>query len=402
MKFEYKIYDLIKKKSVKGKIEAENLDSAINYLKSYNNLIIEVKPEVSFSEQLSKIFFNKITFNDIVDFTRQFSIMLNAGLNIIDTFDILKKQTSKQSMLKLIKSIDEDIKSGSSLSNSLKKHSDIFDNLYISLVQSGEKSGQLAEILSKLADDLEKKREYASKIKSALAYPIVILITMVIVIFIVFTFIMPQLMKMFNEMNLDLPITTRVLMLISFFLNKNWPLVLLLVLLFLISVKEFLSTEKGKKIIDAKIISIPFFSKLIRMSNLVNSTRTLAILTKSGVSILESLEIVSSTATNYVYYEAFKRIYKKVEKGESIGRAFSEEKFFPPILIQMIQVGEETGHLDETLTRISKYFEVETEMAIKTLMSLIEPMILIILGIGVGFLVMSVISPIYQLTGSIK
>lgn len=402
MKFEYKIYDLIKKKSVKGKIEAENLDSAINYLKSYNNLIIEVKPEVSFSEQLSKIFFNKITFNDIVDFTRQFSIMLNAGLNIIDTFDILKKQTSKQSMLKLIKSIDEDIKSGSSLSNSLKKHSDIFDNLYISLVQSGEKSGQLAEILSKLADDLEKKREYASKIKSALAYPIVILITMLIVIFIVFTFIMPQLMKMFNEMNLNLPITTKVLMLISFFLNKNWPLVLLLVLLFLISVKEFLSTEKGKKIIDAKIISIPFFSKLIRMSNLVNSTRTLAILTKSGVSILESLEIVSSTATNYVYYEAFKRIYKKVEKGESIGRAFSEEKFFPPILIQMIQVGEETGHLDETLTRISKYFEVETEMAIKTLMSLIEPMILIILGIGVGFLVMSVISPIYQLTGSIK
>lgn len=402
MKFSYKIFDPNKNKPITGIVESENEENLIKYFKSKNFLIIDIRPVLSISEQIKNLFFSQISFNDTVNFTRQMAMMVNAGLNVVDSLEIFKRQTNKKSLLNLINKILEDIRAGINFSDALKKHNKIFNNLYISLIKAGEKSGKLDEILMNLANDLEKKREFNSKIKSALAYPVIVIITMVIVIFIMFAFIIPQLLSMFREMNLELPLTTRIIMSLSFFLQRNWYFVIIVSMLFLIYFHWWKKTKKGKYLIDKTLINLPAFSQLIMMANLVNTTRTLSILTKAGVSILDSLNIVAETTLNTVYKNSFKNIYQKVEKGESLGKAFSSEEIFPPILIQMVQVGEETGRLDETLERIANYFEMESEMAIKMIMTLIEPAILIILGLGVGFLVMSVISPIYQLTGSIK
>ena len=400
MKFIYK--GIKNQKIVKGKIEAERENEVIDYLKSKGIIIIDIRQEKSSLSYFLQSIFGRVSFTDLVDFTRQLAIMLNAGLTLVDCFDILKKQVTKPALLKIITGIDEQIRAGSSFSGALVNYQPLFNNLYISLVKSGEKSGKLDQILLKLADNLEKQREFRGKIKGALIYPVIIILAMVGVMFIMITFVIPQLLNLYKDFNISLPFTTQILILISSFLQKFWPLVITTGFIGGNFLKKYLSTKKGKRILDGRLLKLPVFSKVIQMSALVDTTRTLSILIGSGVSILESLNIVIETSGNIIYQEAFERIYRKVEKGESLGKALAEEEIFPPILVQMTIVGEETGHLDETLMRISRYFEMESELAIKAMTTLIEPAILVFLGLGVGFLVMSVISPIYQLTSSIK
>lgn len=400
MKFVYK--GIKNQKIIKGKIEAEEEKEVIDYLKSKGIIIIEIQEEKSSSIYFLQSIFGRISFTDLVDFTRQLAIMLNAGLTLVDCFDILKKQVTKPALLKIIIGIDEQIRAGNSFSAALANYRPLFSNLYISLVKSGEKSGKLDQILLKLADNLEKQREFRGKIKGALIYPIIVILAMIGVMFIMITFVIPQLLNLYKDFNISLPLTTQILILISSFLQKFWPLVITCGLVSLSFLKKYFSTKKGKKSLDGQLLKLPVLSKVIKMSALVDTTRTLSILIGSGVSILESLNIVIETSGNIIYQEAFERVYRKVEKGESLGKALAEEEIFPPILVQMTIVGEETGHLDETLMRISRYFEMESELAIKAMTTLIEPAILVFLGLGVGFLVMSVISPIYQLTSSIK
>lgn len=400
MKFLYKVFD--KNKIVRGKIEADKEEKAVEYLKSKNLIIIEVKQQKHPFSQLSQTIFSKVSFTDIVDLTRQLAIMLNAGLTIMDCFDIFKKQVSKPALLKIIYQIDEDIRAGNSFSSALIKHKHLFSNLYISLIKSGEASGKLDQILLKLADNLEKQREFRGKIKGALIYPIIVIVAMLAVMFIMITFVIPQLLNLYKDFNIQLPITTQILILISSFFQKFWPLVLGITFVVFVLIKNYLKTKQGKKIFDANILKLPAIGKVVKMAALVDTTRTFAILIGSGVSILDALDIVIETSSNTVYQEAFTKIYKKIEKGQSLGKALDEEEIFPPILVQMTTVGEQTGHLDETLMRISKYFEMESELAVKTMTTLIEPAILLFLGVGVGFLVISVITPIYQLTSSFK
>jgi type IV pilus assembly protein PilC len=400
MKFFYKA--LQNDKIVKGKIEADKEEEVVLFLKNKGLFLIELKKEEKSSIQLFNIFFDRINFSDIVNFTRQIAIMINAGLTLIESLDILKKQTTKESLKKMIIDIDQEIKAGNSFSTALKKHSQHFSHLYISLVRSGEASGKLAEILLKLAENLEKEREFKGKIKSALIYPVIIIIAMLGVMFIMITFVLPRLLNLYKDFNIDLPATTKFLIFVSSFMTKFWPIILGGIFLFTVIIKNYLRTKEGKLFYDSTVLKLPMISNVIKISSLVDITRTLSILIGAGVSILESLNIVRETSENLVYQKAFENIYKKVEKGVSLGTAMEEEEIFPPILVQMTQVGEQTGHLDDTLGRISRYFEMESELAVKTMTTLIEPAILVFLGVGVGFLVMSVITPIYNLTSSFK
>lgn len=396
------IYKAIRNnKIIKGKIEGESEKKVIDYLKSQGLIVVSVNPVVSSSVYLFQTVLGKISFTDIVDFTRQLAIMLNAGLTLVDCFDILKKQITKPAFLKMILKIDEEVRAGNSFSNALKK-TGYFNNLYIALVRSGEKSGKLDQVLLKLADNLEKAREFRAKIKGALIYPIIIVLAMIGVMFIMVTFVVPRLLNLYKDFNLSLPITTQILILISEFLQKFWILIITSIFLGGYLFSRWQKTVSGKKTIDGLLLKIPMINKVIKMSSLVDSTRTLSILIGSGVPILEALEIVIETSDNLIFQQAFKNVFKKIEKGESLGKAFEEEEIFPPILVQMATVGEQTGHLDETLIRISRYFEMESTLAIKAMTTLIEPAILLFLGLGVFFLVSSVISPIYQLTTSIK
>lgn len=386
---------------VSQKIESNSERDVVDYLKRNGYIPIKVQEIKPLLPEFVTMF-DRIGFGEIVDFTRQLAIMLNAGLTLIDSFSILQKQITKPSLLLMIKSIYKDVLGGSTFSKALQKYPSHFSNLYISLVKSGEASGKLSEILLRLADNLEKQREFQSKIKGALIYPIIVVIGMIGVMFVMVTFVVPKLLNLYKDFNVELPISTQILMFISEFSTRFWPVILLAVFGAIVFAKRYFSTKVGKQSFDELSLRLPVFGKIISISALVDTTRTLSILIGSGVSILESLNIVIDTSGNIVYQNAFKQIYKQVEKGISMGEAFDNERIFPPILIQMTTVGEQTGHLDDTLLRISKYFEMESEMAVKTMTTLIEPLILVFLGLGVGFLVLAVITPIYNLTSSIK
>lgn len=400
MFFQYKA--LKDGKTIVKKIEAASSKAVIDYLQKNDYFPISVEKvqerSLSFLDNLTQ----RVNFNDIVDFTRQVAIMLNAGLTLIDALEILKKQTVKLPLKKMIDAIDTKIKAGSSFSVALKDYKGNFSNLYISLVRSGEASGKLGEILLRLADNLEKELEFKSRLKGALVYPIIVVVGMFVVIFIMVTFVLPKLLGLYKDFNVELPLSTKILIAISGFSTRFWPLVLVLIVAGYYFAKKYLSTKDGKKSFDQFILKLPVFGHIISVSALVESTRTLAILISAGISILDALSIVVDSTDNSVFQQAFLTVSQKVEKGQSIGMALEQEGIFPPILVQMSLVGEQTGNLDETLLRLSKYFEMESEIATKTMTTLIEPLILIVLGVGVGFLVMSVITPIYNLTNSFK
>lgn len=400
MFFEYKA--LKKNKVVKGKVEANDQADAIRYLKNNDYFPIEVKKVTSSSFAILDTFFNRVTFNDVVDFTRQIAIMLNAGLTLIDCFEILRRQITRPLLLKIVEDIDREVRGGKSFSETLKKYPEHFSDLYISLVKSGEASGKLSEILLKLAENLEKQREFQGKIKGALIYPLIVIIGMISVMFIMVTFVVPKLLGLYKDFNIPLPVSTQILIIISSFTSKFWPLIIVAVFFGITFMRRYLKTKQGKLLYDQMLLKIPMIKNVIKIAVLVDSTRTLAILIGSGVSILDGLNIVVETTSNSIFQQAFKSITKQVEKGVSLGQAMTNEGIFPPILVQMTTVGEQTGHLDDTLLRISRYFEMESELAVKTLTTLIEPAILVFLGVGVGFLVMSVITPIYNLTTSFK
>jgi len=384
------------------KIEAASSAAVVDYLQKNGYFPISVEKVKELNLGLFTTLTQQLNFNDIVNFTRQVAIMLNAGLTLIDCLEILKKQTTKITLRKMIESIDAKIKGGSSFSVALKDYKKNFSNLYIALVKSGEASGKLGEILLRLADNLEKEREFKSKLKGALVYPVIIVLGMFIVMFIMITFVLPKLLGLYKDFNVELPLSTKILIAVSSFSTKFWPIVLALGIAAFFFIKNYLSTKAGKKAFDKFSLKLPVFGNIISISALVESTRTLAILIGAGISILDALSIVVDSTDNSVFQQAFLTVSHKVEKGQSMGIAFEQEEIFPPILVQMSQVGEQTGNLDDTLLRLSKYFEMESEMATKTMTTLIEPMILVILGVGVGFLVMSVITPIYNLTNSFK
>ncbi len=386
---------------VNGRVEADNEADAITYLKSNGYFPIQVKQVEANNTEFFDALFNKVGFDDVVNFTRQLAIMLNAGLTLIDSFDILKKQIDKKALLAVIVEIDKELRGGSSFSDSLKKYPKYFSNLYISLVKSGEASGKLSEVLGKLADDLDKSKEFMAKIKGALIYPAIVIIGMFIVGFIMMTFVLPTLLSLFKDLNADLPIQTQVLIFVSNFFSHFWWLIIIVTAATVTLTKRYLATPGGKFVFDTFSLKVPVINNIIRKSTLVNSTRTLSILIGSGVSILDALKIIIDTTTNAIYKNAFVSIHSQVERGTSLGQAMINEEIFPPILVQMTLVGEQTGHLDETLFRVSAYFQAESEAAVKALTTLIEPAILVILGVSVAFLVTAIIAPLYSIGNAI-
>lgn len=396
-------YRAIKNGKVESKtIEAISQDDVVSYLRQKDYFVVDVRRDRAGSLIGLEGIVNRVTFNDIVDFTRQLAIMLNAGLTIVEALEILRKQIVKESLHKIIVDIETQIKAGNSMSFVLRQYPQHFSNLYIALVKSGEASGKLSEILLRLSENLEKQREFRGKLRGALIYPVFILSAMIAVMFIMITFVIPKLLELYKNFQVELPFSTKILIAVSTFSATFWPLILIIVVAIIVGLRQFLQTKQGKTVKDSLVLQLPIVKGVIRMAALVDSTRTLAILVGSGVSILESLSIIIDTTENVVYKESFARVYKKVEKGQSLGGAFGDDILFPPILTQMTIVGENTGHLDDTLTRLSKYFEFESELAIKTMTTLIEPTILVILGLSVGGLVFSIITPIYTLTTSIK
>lgn len=400
MLYQYKAIQNDRK--IVGEMEAGSEKEISEYLQTNGYFPVEILEKKKSSLNRLKAFFEVIAFQDVVYLTRQFAIMLNAGLTLIDSIDIIKKQVSKASLKKMLNDLDRQLRDGKTFSQALLNYPKQFSHFYIALVKSGEASGKLDQVLSKLAENLEIQREFRQKIKNALIYPIVITGAMGAMIFVMFSFVMPKLLGLYKDFQVELPETTKQIMVLSDFMSANWVVVLIGIIGAIAGLLKLAHTQKGKYFIDKYSFKVPVFGNFVRVSGLVDTTRTLSILISSGVPILDGLVIVTDVSSNVVFREAFLRITKKVEKGMSVGSALSNEPIFPESLVQMTIVGEQTGHLDETLLKLAEYYQTESEMAIKGMLTLLEPAIIIMLGLSVSFLVLAVITPIFTLTNSFQ
>ena len=392
-----------KGESIDGFIDAANPSEAAAYLRSKELVPIKiVKKEKSKIEEFIPFLGNKIKKNDIVNFTRQLSAMLSSGLTLLRSLEILKNQVGNKALVEIIDSVIKDIQEGASFSRAISKYPQVFSPVYIALIEASEASGLLDKAFLRLADTLEKQQKLRSTVKSALTYPAIVIAMMIIVVVIMMLFVIPQISSLYQSLNVSLPLPTLILIKLSNFLVSFWliPLIFLAVLGF--AYNRWYKTVEGRLTIDSIFLKIPIFGNLTKKTILAEFSRTLGILLGSGTLVVEALNKVSNITGNIHYKNAIDDVAKRVEKGVSIGDAMSLYYLFPPNLVELVKIGEQTGKLDETLVKGSEYFENEVDQTVKTLSTAMEPIILVILGIGVAFLVISILTPIYQITSAIK
>lgn len=393
--FRYKVRDK-DNQVIDGKLEATTEKQAAEVLRSKGYWVTSLsKNEEGFLFGLNK--FKKPKEDEMVDFTRQLSTMIDSGLTLIDALRILKNQ-APSAMVQVIEKILTEIESGKSLSQALEATGDIFSSVYIALVRVGESAGLLDNILKKLAESMESEREFRDKTKGALVYPAIIVIGMVVVVVIMMIFVIPKMTQMYVDMGIELPILTRILIGVSDFMVHYWYLLFGSIAVLVSAFKKWTKTELGGMIVEQITFKIPIWGKLKEDMILAKFARTMGLLVASGISVLEALRIVGDTLGSRIYKGGVDRVMGRVEKGVSLAESMSTIEEFPQILPQMVSVGEQTGKLDEVLTRLAIYYEAESAQKIKTLTTAIEPLIMVVMGVGVGFLVAAVILPIYNLT----
>lgn len=381
--------------TVKGKVEAPDKSQAAGILMSRKLLVVNVAP-VGEAMFVSKML-NKVKHEDLVNFTRQLATMIDAGLPLATGLNILKEQNNP-AMGEVVATLLREVEGGSTFAKALEKQPDVFDRIYVQLVKAGELGGVLDKVLDKLAENLEKDKEFRAKTKGAMIYPIIVFIAMLVVGFVMMVFVVPKLTDMYADFGAELPLPTLILMSIANFMNKFWYLILFGVGGLVAAFRAWNKTKAGQKKTDEILFKVPIVGSLRQKIILTSFSRTLSLLLSSGVPLLNALVIVAESMDSILYREAMRSITKKIEKGVSLSRAVSVFELFPGILHQMLSVGEETGKIDEVLLKLSKYFESESEQAVKNLTSAMEPVIMVVLGIGVGAMVIAIIMPIYSLT----
>ncbi len=334
-------------------------------------------------------------------FTRHLSIMLKSGLSLTRALAILSVQTRSKRFKKLLSRVKDDVESGKSFAESLAAQK-VFSPLYVSMVKVGELGGNLGEVLDLLALQMLKSHNLKSKVKGAMIYPLIVVLAMIGVGTAMMIFVVPKLVDIFEGFEIELPLTTRILIGFTKFFNEFWYFFLIGFVIFIIWLKWFLSTNLGKKIWHKIILKTPYIKGMSMRINITNFARNLSLLVKSGMPIVESLKVISTTFKNIYYQEALKDSSKKVRKGVNLGEALEKyPNLFSGLVLQMVTVGEETGSLDDILAKLADFYEAETDQQMKNISSVIEPVLMIIVGIAVAIMAVSIISPIYSLMGQI-
>jgi type IV pilus assembly protein PilC len=384
----------------KGELAANSKEEVIALLRKQNILPINV----SAKPKELKLSFGapKITDKDIVILTRQLATMIDAGLPLVQCLDILGSQTENKALGKIVAQVRTDVESGSTFADALKKHPKVFDNLYVNMVAAGEAGGILDTILQRLATYMEKFAKIKAQIKSAMIYPSVILTVAVAVVALLMIVVVPMLANMFAEAGQALPLPTRIVISISNFL-KGWGglSILGVIIIFFVALRQTRKTEKGLRMTDGIALKIPVAGSLIQRVAVAKFTRTLGTLLTSGVPIMEGLLIVSRTAGNKVVEESVMYTRQSVSEGKTLAEPLGKSKVFPQMVVQMIAVGEATGALDNMLNKIADFYDDEVDAAVATLTSMLEPMLMIFLGITVGFVIVAMYMPIFQMGSTI-
>jgi len=380
----------------KGEIAANSKEDVLALLRKQNIQPINVtaKPKdikLSFGAP-------KVKDKDVVIFTRQLATMIDAGLPLVQCLDILGSQTENKTLHKTVNQVRSDVESGSTFADALKKHPKIFDGLYCNMVAAGEAGGILDTILARLAAFMEKFAKIKGQIKSAMIYPAIILFVAIAVVSLLLVVVVPMLANIFVEAKMQLPFPTRIVMAFSNFL-KGWGglgLLLAAVGIF-VGLKQFRKTEQGLRTTDAIALKVPVAGSLIQRVAVAKFTRTLGTLLTSGVPILEGLLIVSRTAGNKVVEEAILATRQSVSEGKTLADPLGRAKIFPAMVVSMISVGEATGALDNMLNKIADFYDDEVDSAVAALTSMLEPMLMIFLGVVVGFVIVAMYMPIFQM-----
>lgn len=394
------IYTGIDKSSIKqkGRLEANSDKEVIEFLRANSITPLSIR-KIEKGRLLSV---GRVNNSDIVILTRQLASMIITGLTLIEALNILKQQNNKQAMQELVNDLIAQISEGTSFSDALSSHREVFSDVYIALIRAAEKGGMLDKVLGRLADNMEKSEDLKKRVKSAMFYPAIVISGVVIVIAVMNIFVIPQLGSLYENLNLELPTTTKIVLGMSKIFTTFYPVMIVGVVILIILYRRFKKTESGIKVIDRIKLKMPVFGTIQTLSVLDEITRTLSLLISSGASIIESLNITANVANNYWYRTSVISASSLVEKGISLSDALENQNIFPPILIQMVRVGESTGRIDESLLKIGEYFERDLDVRVRTLTTAIEPILIIVLGISVAFLILSVITPIYGLISQIQ
>ena len=389
-------------RTVTGTLEADSFELVRAKLSDLSYHVLSIK-QAKNAGGFKGAFNNmqRVGLRDLVVFSRQFATMIDAGLSVVKCLDILQKQTRNPKMKEVIGEVKRDVAGGMSLTEAIQKHPRIFSPLYINMMRSAEAGGILDTVLDRLSGFLEKEQETRNKIKSAMMYPAVVFCFATLMLLGLLFFVLPKFKGIFETMGLDLPLTTKLMLNSSTYMKNYWYIFLVVIVGSVVLMKAFSQTERGKYAIDAAKLRLPIFGDLILKTCVSRFARTFGTLITSGVPVLRALEIVSETAGNRVISETVVRAKQSIKEGEKISTPLFGSKIFPVMVTQMIAIGEETGRLDQMLEKVSNFYDDEVDNTLKGLTSLIEPLMIVGLGLIVGFIAVSVISPIYSLVGSL-
>lgn len=398
-------------KSFKGEIksgilEAKDEHQLARTLRQEGYVLISTSLEKEIGKrkfEISLPFFGGVSLTEKMMFTRNLRIMIAAGISLPRALETLASQSKSKKFKKALLGVADEIIKGRSFSDSLAKYSDIFSELFVSMIKVGEEAGTLEEVLRILTNQMEREYELKSKVKGAMIYPAVIIFAMIGIGVLMLVMVVPRLAETFEELNIELPPTTKFVIFIGNFLAEKWFLAILIILAFLILFRIILKTKGGKRVIDFLTLRIPIISPIIRKTNSAYTVRTLSSLITSGVPIVRALEIVAGALGNIYFQEAMIGASEKVRKGSKLSDALKPHKgIYPSLVIQMIEVGEETGETSTILAKLADFFEEEVTNATKNLTAVIEPILMLLIGGAVGFFAISMIQPIYGMLGAIR
>ena len=378
-------------------IEAASRDAVIAQLRKMRLAVVKIDENAQKSTKKGSI-----KIRDIVVFTRQFSTMVNAGLPLVQALDILAKQTENKTLSSVTRQVMFDVESGYTLADSMAKHPRAFTSLYTNMVAAGEAGGILDVILNRLAAFLEKNDKLIRKVKGAMIYPASILGVAVSAIAILLIFVIPTFEDMFASVGVPLPFPTRIVIGMSKALQAYWWAIIAFFVVSFYMLKKYYASPNGKLVIDRLLLKMPVLGDVLRKSSVSRFTRTLGTLIASGVSILEGLEITARTAGNRVVQDAIMASRASIAGGETIAAPLAKSGVFPPMVISMISVGESTGGLDEMLSKIADFYDDEVDAAVGGLLALLEPMMIVFLGIGVGGMIMAMYLPIFDMVNAVQ
>ena len=397
--YKYKAFDKDKKVQ-EGMVEANSKDYVQDILAEKGYSIVSISEISSGKSRFNLDFLNRVKSKDVVIFSRQFSVLISANVSMVQALKILVDQTDNVILKMVVSEIADEVDAGATLSESLGKRPKVFNNFYVSVVRSGETSGKLDEVLSYLADEMEKDYDMMSKIRGAMIYPIFVFCSLIIVGIVMMIFVVPKLTSILTETGAELPLTTRILIGTSGFMQKYWWILIVAVVAVVVAFRWYVKKPQGKRQLDYIKLKLPVFGHLFQLIYLVRFTRSMNTLIVGGVTIDNSLKVAAEVVDNQIYRELIEETIKEVEDGNSISSVFIKSNTIPKMVSQMLNIGEKTGKMDVILERITNFYSREIANMVANLMTLMEPLIMVVMGVAVGMMVAAVILPMYNLASN--